>query len=480
MALLVGRQRQSSTLASAIGSSEAELVAVYGRRRVGKTFLVREFFAKDIAFELTGVHGASLRQQLANFATALGIASRAALPLAPPRDWPHAFEQLVSHLESLPRRGRKRVVFLDELPWLALRRSGFLGAVEHFWNAWAVKQRNLVVVVCGSASAWMIRRLLHARGGLHNRVTRRIRLEPFTLAETEEFFTSRSMRTSRYQILELYMALGGIPYYLKQIERGESASTSIDRLCFAPDGPLRDEFSKLYASLFEHSERHEEAVRMLAAKPHGLTRNALLQGIGRTSGGTTSELLEELEECGFIARVPRFGHETKDAVYRLIDEYSLFYLKWIERHRGRAANVWMSKRGSPAWRAWSGYAFEGICLKHVSSLKRSLGIEAVETAESAWRHHAADKSEQGAQIDLLIDRKDGVINLCEMKFSEAEFVIDKRFAGELRNKREAFRRATQTRKALLLTMVTTYGVRDNEHRRELVDKSLEMDALFAR
>lgn len=476
---LVGRLRERNVFEQAMASSESELVAVYGRRRVGKTFLIRELFGARLSFELTGVYGAPLREQLANVLTALRVAGEKD-HLAPPADWREAFERIGKVLSTKLRSGNKRIVFLDELPWLASRRSGFLRAFEHFWNSWAVKQRELIVIVCGSAASWMVDELLNARGGLHNRVTRRVRLEPFTLAEVEQYFAARDVRLSRYQILELYAALGGIPYYLKQVERGDSASVAIDRLCFAHDGALRDEFDKLYASLFEHSERHARIVRALGAKPHGLTRNEIVAAAKISSGGTISRTLTELEESGFILRSPQLGRPTRDALYRLIDEYSLFYLKWIEHNRGRASQIWMNKRGTPAWFTWSGYAFEGICLKYVGLIKRALGIEAVETIESAWCHRTQVKADRGAQIDLVIDRKDATINLCEMKFCDGQFAIDKRYAADLRHKRDLFRRVTGTRKTVLLTLVTTHGLASNAYARELVDKTLTMDALFAR
>ncbi|TMQ02866.1 MAG: AAA family ATPase, partial [Deltaproteobacteria bacterium] len=435
---LVGRARERTSLAQAMASTEAELIAIYGRPRVGKTYLIRELLGDAICFELTATYGAPVRDQLANFAAALAVTRGSALD--PPSSWRVAFEQLTAALKTRSTKTRstttKRVVFFDELPWLASRRSGFLPAFEHFWNSWAVKQRDLVVIVCGSAAAWMIQQLLSARGGLHNRVTRRIRLEPFTLSESEQYFASRSMNLGRYQILELYAALGGVPYYLKQIERGDSAAVAIDRTCFARDGALRDEFDKLYASLFEHSDRHIRAVRALGTSPRGLTRGEVIDAAGLSSGGGASRVLDELEESGFIVRTPQLGRPVKDAMVRLIDEYSLFYLKWIEHHRGGADNVWINKRGTPAWRAWSGYAFEGICLKHVSAVKRALGIEAVETAESTWLHRPLDRHDRGAQVDLVIDRRDASINLCEMKFSEGEFTIDKKYARELRDKRD--------------------------------------------
>jgi uncharacterized protein len=477
--ILVGRTRERAIFAQVMASPEAELVVVYGRRRVGKTFLIRELLGPRVCFELVGVHGAPVREQLANAARALR-AARAPGGDTVPADWREAFERIAAAVGRRGRAGGKRVVFFDELPWLASPRSGFLRAFEHFWNAWAVKQRDLVVVVCGSAAAWMVDQLLDARGGLHNRVTRRIRLEPFSLAEAEAYFAARRVALSRYQILELYAALGGVPYYLKQVERGDSASVAIDRICFAHDGPLRDEFAKLYASLFEHAERHARLVRALGARPHGLTRNELAAAAGLRSGGTMTRALDELAESGFILRSPQLGQLTKDAVCRLIDEYSLFYLKWIERYRGLGRGVWTAKRGTPGWLAWSGYAFEGICLKHVALIKRALGIAAVETTQAAWYHRARTRGERGAQIDLVIDRRDATINLCEIKFSDGAFAVTRRYADELRHKREVFRRITGTRKAVLLTLVTTHGVVDNAHARELIDTTVTMDDLFAR
>lgn len=479
MGLLIGREREQEVLRAALESQDSELVAIYGRRRVGKTFLVREMFDGAIDFELVGVHGASRNEQLSNFARARGARFANGMELAPPADWQEAFSQLAGDLTRLPKRKTKRVLFFDELPWLDSRRSGFLRAFEHFWNSWA-SHHGVLLVTCGSAAAWMIRKLLRARGGLHNRVTRRIRLEPFTLGEAREFFASRRIDLGDYQTLELYMAMGGIPHYLKEVCRGRSATQNIDSICFAREGLLKDEFRNLYSSLFEHPDRHESVVRALAKRVSGLTRNELLAATRLQSGGTISSVLEELEESGFVTQVPGFGKRAKDSVYRLADEYSLFYLSWIERHRGAADGFWLTRRTSPAWRAWSGLAFEGVCLRHVPQLKKALGIAAVETIESAWRHKPTMQNEDGAQVDLVIDRKDATMNLCEMKFSDAEFVIDKRYAAELRRKRDAFRRATGTKKILLFTLVTTYGVRKGQYRDELVAQSVTMDALFAR
>ncbi len=472
---LVGRHREKHALDGALASNRPELVAIYGRRRVGKTFLVRQHLAEYLCFELTGMHGTSLRNQLWNFGTALGTARGTEVSV--PESWVAAFEQLRAWLDQLPRRRAKRVLFFDELPWLATRRSGFLSAFEHFWNSWASRRSDLVVIVCGSAASWMIRQVLHQRGGLHNRITRQVLLEPFTLAETEEFLRARGLELGRYQCLELFMAFGGIPYYLGHAEPGRSAAEIVQRTCFAQDGPLREEFDRVFASLFEHSDRHVDICRALARRKSGLTRQQLIQVAGVPTGGTLTRTLEELEQSGFILVTPRLGHEKRDALMRLADEYALFFLTWIESRRRRASD-WTSIHGSPAWRAWSGLAFEGICLKHTARIKSALGIGAVQTEASSWWVRPTQDDDQGAQVDLVIDRRDGCINLCEMKFSDAEFVIDKATARVLRDRRATFGRVTKTRKTLFLTLVTTHGVRDNRYRQELGVQVVTMDALF--
>lgn len=474
---LVGRKRELAELDRALTSTQAELVAVYGRRRVGKTFLIREGFGDAICFELVGIHSADLPTQLRNFATALQHASRK--DVVPPADWHVAFEALRAHLTAhLRRRSKKQVVFFDEVPWLASRKSGFLPAFEHFWNSWASRESKLVVVICGSAASWMLDKIVRERGGLHNRVTRRVRLEPFSLGETAELLRERNIDVGHYQTIELYMAMGGIPHYLSQVRSGESAAQNIDRICFARDGLLHREFDNLYASLFEKAERHESVIRALAGKRRGMTRGEILQTAKLGSGGTATKVLDELEECGFIMRLPQLSRVKRDSVYWLADEYSLFYLTWIENHRGRADGMWMRKQGTQAWRAWTGIAFESTCLKHVPAIKRALGISGVETVDATWEHRA-DAEADGAQIDLVIDRSDRTTNLCEMKFSESEFAIDKAYARELRHKRDTFRTITGTRKALFVTLVTTYGVRSNEHALALGLTTVEMAALFS-
>jgi uncharacterized protein len=480
MQIIVGREAEKQLLGSLLHTSTAELVALYGRRRVGKTYLIRSFFESQLVFEVAGAYDAPLAQQLANFAFSLSRAFAKGISLPPPQNWLSAFQLLIQYLEAteaLKSTTEKRVLFFDELPWLDTPKSGFLSAFDFFWNSWASRQPNLIVVICGSAASWMLQHIVNSRGGLHNRITRRLRLLPFSLAETEAFLQHQNVLLDRYQLLQLYMAMGGVPHYLKEIRPGESAAQAIDRLCFARDGLLHDEFANLYAALFNHADRHVELIRALAAHPQGLTRNQLSEQ-GFKSGGTLTLLLNELYESGFIAQHLPFGKTTRDTLYKLTDEYSLFYLKFIEGGRATGSGTWLLKSAGASWRSWAGLAFEQICQKHVAQLKRALGIAAVYTEQSAWRYVPGDSTQTGVQIDLLIDRQDHCINLCELKFSTNEFVIDKAYADLLLRKRMVFQQQTRTRKALFLTLITTFGVKANAYATSLIQNQLSMDVLF--
>ncbi|MBO0934187.1 AAA family ATPase [Fibrella aquatilis] len=476
--MLIGRDIERAQLRELLASPNAELLALYGRRRVGKTYLIRSFFANQLVFELSGLQDAPLTQQLDNFAFWLSRSFAEGIILPRPPSWTAAFQLLIQYLEANPKK-EKQVLFLDELPWLDTPKSGFLGAFDLFWNSWASRQTNLIVVICGSAASWMIQHVVNNKGGLHNRITRRIRLLPFTLAETESFLKSQRVLLDRYQLLQLYMVMGGIPHYLKEVRPGESATQTIDRLCFTKDGLLQDEFKNLYAALFNRADRHVALIKLLANKPQGLTRNELIASGSFQSGGTVTQLLSELFESGFIAHYLPFGKTSKDAIYKLTDEYSLFYLKFIDNSRANGPGTWLSKSMGQSWTSWAGLAFEQIGQKHMPQLKQALGIANVYTEHSAWRYTPKNAGETGVQIDLLIDRQDHVINLCELKFSTNEFVITKAYAETLERKRRVFQQQTHTRKTIFLTLITTFGVKPNPYATSLIQSQLTMDALFA-
>lgn len=472
MKTLVGRKNDLAILQELYNSDNSEFAGVYGRRRVGKTFLIRTAFEGRFTFQVTGLSNATMVQQLTNF----NLELRKVLPehkytLA--NDWISAFQLLTLFLES--NSESKKLIFIDELPWFDTPRSGFMSALEHFWNSWASGRHDILLIVCGSAASWMINKLINNKGGLYNRVTKRIKIIPFTLNECELFLQSKNILLDRYQIIQLYMVFGGIPFYWEEVKQGLSAAQNIETICFSENGLMRMEFNNLFKSLFNKHEKHSLIVNTLSKKSTGLTRDDLIRKTKLPNAGSTTRLLDELEESGFLLRCNPFGKKARNTIYQLIDFYSLFYFKFINGSDPRDINQWINAIDNPKHRAWSGYAFEQVCLSHLPQIKKALGISGVYTTTSSWRS-AAVKS--GAQIDLVIDRRDRVVNLCEMKFSIHKFVIDAKYAEELRNKIGVFKTETKTRNSVFLTMITTYGLQPNIHSVGLVQNDLTMQDLF--
>ena len=355
-------------------------------------------------------------------------------------------------------------------------RSNFISAFEHFWNGWASARKDIVLIICGSATSWIINKVINDHGGLHNRVTQRIALQPFTLRECEMFAQNRGLEMSRYQIAECYMVLGGIPFYWSMLEKGLSLAQNIDKIFFAKNGKLSNEFNLLYASLFKSPEQYIDVVTALGRKKVGMTREEIMTAIDKPSNGTLSKVLDELEYCGFIRKYSGYGKKTKQAIYQLVDNYTLFYFKFIQQNKNNDEHFWSVSIDSATHRAWSGLAFERLCMAHTQQIKAGLGISGVLSNIYSWRKEA-DENGNGAQIDLLIDRNDHVINVCEMKYSMSEFTIDADYERELRNKKSLFIETTKTRKAVHLTMVTTYGVRQNSHS-GVVQSEITLEDLF--
>ena len=468
MKRIIGRTEQLHQLRNHLKSRRSEFIAVYGRRRVGKTFLIRKAFENQFTFQFTGVANVGMNIQLGQFHAGL-IKRTTKMGYEPnrPKDWFEAFGQLIEYLEKF-KGNEKKTIFLDELPWMDTRNSNFLSSLEHFWNSWASAREDIVLIVCGSAASWMLNNLIKNKGGLHNRITDRIKLVPFTLAEAEKLLIENGVAEDRYQTLLLYMVFGGIPFYLERITPGESAMQQINKLCFHPDAPFRLEYETIYASLFNKHERHLSVIEALATKGKGLTRNEIIKFSNLSDGGGLTRVLGELEESSFIRKYKTYSQREK--LYQLIDLYSLFYHKFIKKSDENDKMSWINMIDTPAFYNWAGYGFEMVCLHHVPQIKQALGISGVQTTVSTWRS-------QKAQVDLVIDRKDHVINLCEMKFSIKPFSIDKKYAENLRNKITSFREITKTKKALFMTMITTYGTVDKKNW-GLIQNSLEMDDLF--
>lgn len=467
---LIGRKPEISILLNALKSSRAELIAVYGRRRVGKTYLVRNVYKNDIQFEFSGIHKGSLKQQLNNFHLTLSAKN---IAFKKPSDWIEAFHQLSQYLNKLASK-KKKVVFIDEFPWLDTRKSNFLSAFDNFWNSYASKRDDLTVVICGSAASYMIKNIIKSKGGLHNRLTNKIQLLPFNLNETEQLLKSNKVKLSRYDILQIYMAMGGIPHYLEKILPGESVALALDRLCFTKDGFLRTEFDNVFASLFDQHENHEAIIKTLASVRKGLTRNEVLTKSKVKSGGTLTKTLSELEESGFIEKyLPYKG--IKDSLFRLTDEYSMFFIKYIENTKPSKSGIWIKLFGQQSYKIWAGFSFETICMKHVDQIKEGLKISGINAIHGSW---IEKNSHNSAQIDLLIDRDDNVINICEIKFYNSEYAIDKEYAKEIANKVNTFSASIKTKKSIFVTFITSYGLIANQYSNQYVQNELTMDHLF--
>ena len=471
MEKLIGRKVEREAIGRALSSEKAELLAVYGRRRVGKTWLVRMTCKAHIRFEMTGLHNGNLADQLLAFHYALSnFSSR----FDKPSSWFEAFHQLQQYISGL-RSKKKKVIFLDEFPWLDSRKSKFLMAFENFWNSFASKRPDLVVVICGSAASYMVKKIIRNRGGLHNRITMKIRLMPFTVRETAKYLKAKGIRLTNYDVIQLYMAIGGVPHYLDQVKKGESAAQTVERLCFYEEGPLRTEFEDLFSSLFENSDRHSTIIRALSRSRRGLTRSEISKASGVPSGGRLSTYLDELGTSGFIEKYASFGNEKKDALYRLTDEYCSFFLKFIDGTNARGKLAWTTKFNTHAYRSWSGFSFESLCIKHIEDIKGGLGITGSYSESFSW---VGKSDARGVQIDLIIDRDDNVINICEIKFHREEFVITKAYAKEIRNKVAVFKASTRTRKNIFVALITCNGLKQNQYSLELVQNEITIDYFF--
>ena len=471
---IIGRKEEIRKLQKCYDSNRAQLVIVYGRRRVGKTYLVSELFKGCFALRLTGAYNQSKEVQLEHFADDLRHVYKS--DLVTPASWKEAFGMLRSFIESRPMEERQ-LIFIDEIPWMDSPKSDFLPSFEYFWNSFGAQQSNLMMIVCGSATAWMTENFADNPGGLFNRHAMRLYLRPFTLSETEEYLKSRHIEWSRYDIVECYMTMGGIPFYLSQLDEDLTYSANIDNLFFRQKGALWDEFQHLYRTLFRNSDLYVRVVEALSNKKLGMTRSEISAATRLPNNGDLTRVLQNLVDSDFIRQYHFFGNKRKNMVYQLCDNYTLFYYRFIKENYGREERFWTNTLDSPARKAWAGNAFELVCKSHIQQIKRKLGILGVLSQDSVWFTDAEGGAGRGAQIDMVIDRRDRVINLCEIKFSINPYTIDRDYEMQLRNKIEAFRSATKTRSALHLTMITTYGIQRNTHS-GIMQSEVMMDDLF--
>ncbi len=472
--MLIGREKERKMLEEAYQAEESRFIAIYGRRRVGKTYLVRESLGSRFLFQHTGYYGGKMADELFEFCASLreyGLRD-----FARPRNWLEAFELLKDLIRNSMEK--RKVIFLDELSWMDTHGSDFIMALEGFWNGWASARKDILLIVCGSVTSWMLSRIVHNKGGLYNRLSCQIRLRPFTLRECEEYIRSRNIVMNRHQILECYMIMGGIPFYWSFLEKGLSLPQNIDRIFFSEDAPLEHEFDYLYAALFKKPEPYIKIVSALGKKKAGMTREELLNATHLADSGNFTTRLEELESCGFLRKYHQYGMKQRNAVYQLLDNYTLFYYKFLE-NKPIDEHFWNNQINMPLVNTWSGLAFERVCLEHVSQMKQALGISGVLCEACSWacREDPANGI-HGSQIDLLIVRKDQVINLCEMKFSRNKYAVTAKTDEEIGRKISDFLSASGTRCAVHPILVIPYGAAEGSYV-GYIQKVITADDLFA-
>lgn len=475
---MTGRKLEQQTLQRALDKKTAQIVVVYGRRRVGKTFLVNEFFHNSYAFKHTAVSpveewGAKgqMQNQLSEFYYSLktyGLGKEHKCP----KTWSDAFHLLQELLDS-KADGSNQVLFIDELPWMDTPRSGFVSAFEHFCNDWCSARKYVKLIVCGSATSWICDEMLESKGGLYDRVTSSIYVRPFTLKECEDYFREEGFHMDRYDIVQAYMAFGGIPYYMSQFREDLSTVQNIDALLFDKDSILYDEFDKLFSSQFSSPEYLKSIITAVAEKRCGLTRDEIVSKTGNSSGGTFSKSLKALEKSRLIVSYKPFGEKT--VKYRISDPFCSFYIHYVKANRAQK-NFWQMHYNSPAMNSWLGYAFEEIVFYHIDQVKQALGISGVCTNESAWSVEGTS-AQEGIQIDLLIERADRVINICEIKICNDEYAVTAAYARKILTREEYASNYFKNRRSVSSVLITTYGLKRNEYSGRF-QKVITMDDLF--
>ena len=482
--MIIGREKEIKKLNELYDSNSAELVAIYGRRRVGKTYLVDENFEGRICFRHSGlspidenedkIAGNSMKDQLDHFHRSLVLYGWK--DTRKPESWLEAFYMLEDLLIEKYSDKDRILVFIDEIQWLDTPRAKFMTGFEAFWNGWACHKKNVMVIVCGSSSSWILDNMINNHGGLYGRVTCEMKIYAFTLAETERFFESKGIFMSRYDVTQAYMMVGGIPFYLKQFDRELSLPQNIDAIFFSSKAPLKREFDRMFESLFTNAETMKKIIKAIGSKNKGLTRAEIVMDTGISDSGDFSKQLNALIAGDFIIKYSSFGDSKRDTNYKLIDPFSIFYLSFMNGHSDGEKINWINLEDNQKVTVWKGHAFENVCWNHTEQIKTALQIAGVSATESLWSKKGDDTS-RGTQIDLIISRKDNVINMCEMKFYSEEFEVDKDYHLVLENRKKLLRERIPKKATVHNTLITTYGLKKRGYWSDFV-RVVTIDQLF--
>ena len=473
MNTIIGREQEIKKLSAAVDRVRPEFIALYGRRRVGKTFLINQMFRNQFAFKMTGVIEGTLKDQFTAFVDAMNDYGFD-VP-EQPKDWMQAFIMLKNALKKKVNNGEQCIVFIDDLPAMDAEGSNVAGAVGYFWNSWASQYDNFVFIICGSATSWMITNVIDSKGGLHDRITVEMPIHPFTLKETEQYLEYQHFLWNRQMVLQAYMIFGGIPYYLSLLDKEESLVQNVDRLFFSQDIQMRREFRRLFNTLYKNPEKYIDIIKALNKSRKGLTREEIASELKCSNNGHLGKQLEDLVCCDLIRKniVREKEIKRKDAIYQLCDFFSLFYLTFIERAEVEQ-QYWSHHINTPEVNSWMGLTYERICMAHIQQIKHSLHLDTISTLSYSWR---SKTSTPAAQIDFIIERADKIINICEVKYCQGEYNLDKDEYERIKKRKNAFIQETGLRHVPWLTMITTEGVARGKYS-EMIQTQVTLDDLF--
>ncbi|MDR0831873.1 MAG: ATP-binding protein [Bacillales bacterium] len=470
--MLIGRKREVKLLKTSFESNKSEFVIVYGRRRVGKTFLIKETFNDKMFFRFTGMkndEGKSnndilLRFMLDNFCDKLNVSNKTGI-----NNWLNAFNLLKTKITNCKDKAKK-VIFIDELPWMDIEGSMLVSAIDDFWNDFCNYRNDILLIICGSSASWITKKIFTNRTGLHNRHTLKLYIEPFTLKETEDFLIAKGLNYSRYQVVETYMVLGGIPYYLDLFDKNMSLSQNIDNLLFSNTALLKNEYTDLFSSLFKDSTLYVKVIELLVKCKIGMDKNRIAKELGVGNNGYLGDVLETLENCSFVRKYYIYPNKQRNAIYQIIDNYVIFYLNYL-KNKPLFIEYYTKNYEKPQLNSWRGFAFERVCLLNIKSIIEYMRIGGIGYSVSAFNF-------QTSQIDLVLDRSDGIINLFEIKFSISPYMIDKEYHQKLLNKYSDFKENNKKKsKTIKLVFLTTFGLVNNEYS-SIVSSSFDMNCLF--
>ena len=493
---MIGRKKEIKLLNEICDLEESSLVAIYGRRRIGKTYLVNHMFKKYrqdcLFFEFTGAYDGDKRGQIDNFIDQV-YEWFYVEPSFEIKSWSDAFRFLKRTIDKEIKKrdsNEKVIVFLDEVPWIdRSNKGGFLSALGYFWNTWCEPRENVVLILCGSNSSWIRDKILkNARGSLYQRVTHQISMYPFDLKETKAYLLEqKGFMIDNKTVTDIYMIFGGVAKYLSFLNPNESSAENIDRVFFSIHGSMYREYDELFSSLFaDKSDYYKSVIELLCTRRSGFSLSDISKAFNEKLGGKLRLAIAELEECGFIKGLSKYGNSVRGVNYMIVDPYILFHHKWIKGFsRNDIAtlpnNYWLHKSSSQSYAVWSGYAFEIVVMVNIRLYLNAIGRLGFFSGVYHWQHMAKSEDEQGAQIDMVVNYGNNIFDILECKYYNSEYVISKEYAKNIKNKLSMFKKYglySKQKSELRLVFLTSYGVKMNAEAHSLNISRVCLDDLF--